>query len=158
MRLQVTTPAHILEVIAEGEGIVACVDVQRMEQVLGNLINNAIKYSPDGGLIAIALHGCGEQGIAEISIRDSGIGIPEVEQPRIFARFARAGNAKARGIGGTGLGLYLCRELVERHGGRIWFESAEGQGTTFHFTLPLDSKDQHDDEVAAPEQPGTGPD
>jgi signal transduction histidine kinase len=153
-RLQVTTPAHTLGVIAEGKGVVACVDVQRMEQVLGNLINNAIKYSPEGGPVTISLRACDDQGMAEISIRDAGIGIPEAEQPHIFARFVRADNAKARGIGGTGLGLYLCRELVERHGGRIRFESVEGQGTTFHFTLPLVRDDRRDNEVAATNQTG----
>jgi two-component system, OmpR family, phosphate regulon sensor histidine kinase PhoR len=136
-RLQVTAPNHTLAVTAERDAIMACVDVQRVEQVLGNLLNNAVKYSPDGGPIDVALDVCDEQGMAKLSIRDSGIGIPAAEQSRIFARFVRAENARARGIGGTGLGLYLCRELVERHSGRIWFESAEGQGTTFHLTLPL---------------------
>jgi signal transduction histidine kinase len=72
-----------------------------------------------------------------VSVRDGGIGIPLADQAHVFARFARAQNARAQGIQGTGLGLYLCRELVERHGGRIWFDSAEGRGSTFSFTLPL---------------------
>ena len=74
--------------------------------------------------------------MALLSIRDSGIGIPVQQQARIFGRFERADNARAYGIGGTGLGLYLCRELIERHGGRIWFESAEEQGSTFFIALP----------------------
>ena len=77
---------------------------------------------------------------ALLSVRDQGIGIPLHEQVQVFGRFARAGNAQAYGIRGTGLGLYLCRELVEAHGGRIWLESAEGQGSTFFVALPLASK------------------
>jgi signal transduction histidine kinase len=72
-------------------------------------------------------------------VRDFGIGIPAHQQRRIFSRFMRADNAHAHNIGGTGLGLYLCRELVERHDGRIWFESVEGQGSTFYVSLPLGS-------------------
>jgi len=77
---------------------------------------------------------------ALLSVRDQGIGIPLHEQAQVFERFARAGNAQAYGINGTGLGLYLCRELVEQHDGRIWFESAEGQGSTFFVALPLGSQ------------------
>jgi signal transduction histidine kinase len=74
---------------------------------------------------------------ALLCVRDYGIGIPAYQQGRIFSRFMRADNAHAHNIGGTGLGLYLCRELVERHNGRIWFESIEGQGSTFYVSLPL---------------------
>jgi PAS domain S-box-containing protein len=135
-RLAVTTETHRVLVTTEAEYLVAAIDVRRMEQVATNLINNAIKYSPAGGEICVAL--CERPaGYAELSVRDTGIGIPGDEQARVFTRFARAGNARAQGIHGTGLGLYLCRELVERHGGRIWFDSVEGQGSTFSFTLPL---------------------
>jgi len=72
-----------------------------------------------------------------VRISDQGIGIPASQQARIFGRFARAENAQSYGIGGTGLGLYLCRELVERQGGHIWFESAEGKGSTFWIAFPL---------------------
>ena len=72
-----------------------------------------------------------------LAIRDKGIGIPASQQARMFGRFVRAENARASEITGTGLGLYISRELVERHGGRLWFESAEGVGSTFFFTLPL---------------------
>ena len=77
---------------------------------------------------------------ALFSVRDQGIGIPLHEQTQVFGRFARAGNAQAYGIRGAGLGLYLCRELVEAHGGRIWLESIEGQGSTFFVALPLSSQ------------------
>jgi signal transduction histidine kinase len=101
------------------------------------VIGNAIKYSPDGGDIEITIREAREAQEVVIPIRDHGIGIPLHEQGRIFGRFARASNSGARKIGGTGLGLYLCRELVERHAGRIWFESVQGQGSTFFIALPL---------------------
>jgi signal transduction histidine kinase len=110
-------------------------DRERIEQVLMNLIGNAIKYSPQGGKIAIRIWDAGEQAVG-ISVQDEGIGIPASQQGQIFGRFMRADNAHAMSIHGTGLGLYLCRELVEQQGGRIWFESTEGQGTTFFLTLP----------------------
>jgi len=135
-RLAVTTSSHTIRVAAETDYLVVDVDVRRMEQVVTNLLNNAIKYMPDGGEIAVTLR-ASPAGYAELAVHDSGIGIPEAEQGRVFGRFARAANARAQGIHGTGLGLYLCRELVERHGGRIWFDSEEGTGSTFSFSLPL---------------------
>lgn len=141
-RFRVTTDKHIISIHAAQEHLVSEVDPRRIEQVVSNLINNAIKYSPDGGDIEIGLHkdekdkkdkgSCS----AILSVRDSGIGIPANSQGRIFGRFARADNASAANIGGTGLGLYLCRELVERQDGRIWFESVEGKGSTFFVSLP----------------------
>lgn len=117
--------------------LVAQVDGGRIEQVLVNLLTNAIKYSPDGGPVEVTLQvGAGGQE-ALLSIRDQGIGIPQAEQAQIFGRFVRASNGEAQGISGTGLGLYLCRELVAQHGGEIWFESSEGAGSTFFLRLPL---------------------
>ena len=78
-----------------------------------------------------------DQQCALFSIEDHGIGIPQHQHGRIFSRFMRADNAYMHEIGGTGLGLYLCRELVERHEGRIWFKSVEGEGSTFYVSLPL---------------------
>ena len=136
-RLQVTTEAHSISISAASEHIVAQIDPRRIEQVLGNLINNAIKYSPEGGDIDVAVREDLEANTAILSVHDYGIGIPVHQQANIFGRFVRADNARTREIGGTGLGLYLCRELVERHDGRIWFESVEGQGSTFYVSLPL---------------------
>jgi signal transduction histidine kinase len=107
----------------------------RIEQVLNNLLGNAIKYSPDGGEVAVAIQAGDAAETVTVRVSDQGIGIPANEQGRIFARFARAANAQE--IGGTGLGLYLCRALVERHGGAIAFTSSEGVGSTFIVTLPL---------------------
>ena len=81
-----------------------------------------------------------ETKLALLCVSDHGIGIPAQQQSLIFGRFARADNARAYEIGGTGLGLYLCRELVERHGGRIWFESIEEQSSTFFIALPIDTQ------------------
>ncbi|MGH2496953.1 MAG: ATP-binding protein [Ktedonobacteraceae bacterium] len=134
-RFQLTAEKHSITVNAIQEHIVSNVDPRRIEQVFSNLINNAIKYSPAGGEIAIALDE--DQQNALFSIQDHGIGIPQQEHGRIFSRFMRADNTQMYDIGGTGLGLYLCRELVERHGGRIWFKSVEGEGSTFYVSLPL---------------------
>lgn len=134
-RLQMTTERHHLSLLTSLEYLVADVDPRRIEQVLSNLVGNAIKYSPAGGTIEVTIREEAETKTALLSIRDSRIGIP-VQQARIFGRFERTDNARAYGIGGTGLGLYLCRELVERHGGRIWFESAEGQGRPSSLLFP----------------------
>jgi signal transduction histidine kinase len=136
-RLQVTSERHTLEIHAEAEYVVGEVDVQRIEQVVTNLLNNAVKYSPEGGRVEVTITEDQTAGEAHVAIADQGIGIPTDQQARIFSRFARADNARERGITGTGLGLYLSRELIERHGGRIWFESTVGYGSTFYITLPL---------------------
>ena len=136
-RFRVTTEQHRISVNATPEHIVIMADPRRIEQVLSNLMNNAIKYSPGGGDIDISVREDQTDKAALLSVHDNGIGIPVQQQNRIFSRFVRADNAYAHNIGGTGLGLYLCRELVERHGGRIWFESVEGQGSTFFISLPL---------------------
>ncbi len=136
-RAQVTAPNHVIAIHTEAEHIIVCIDVRRMEQVLTNLLNNAIKYSPEGGEVLLTIRRDQADGVAEISVQDHGIGIPAAQQARIFGRFVRADNANERGIKGTGLGLYLTRELVERHGGQVWFESEEDQGSTFFVTLPL---------------------
>jgi len=136
-RLQMTTERHLLTLATPVEHLVAQVDPRRLEQVLSNLIGNAIKYSPEGGAINVTIGEDEQEHAALLCVSDHGIGIPAQQHLLVFGRFARADNARAYGIGGTGLGLYLCRELVERHGGRIWFESVEGQGSTFFVALPL---------------------
>jgi two-component system phosphate regulon sensor histidine kinase PhoR len=141
-RLQVMTERHTISVHANSEYVVINADPRRIEQVISNLISNAIKYSPNGGNIDISVDTEMQTGMAMLRVHDQGIGIPAQQQAHIFGRFARADNARAFGIQGTGLGLYLSRELVERHGGRIWFESVEGQGSTFFVTLPLVSKEE----------------
>jgi PAS domain S-box-containing protein len=110
-------------------------DPDRLRQVLANLLDNAVKYSPQGGLVELSLAEKG--GRLRFSVTDRGIGIPPAEKERIFERFYRLDPNLTRGVGGTGLGLYICRELVRRMDGRIWVESRPGAGSTFSFELPL---------------------
>jgi signal transduction histidine kinase len=110
-------------------------DPDKLRQVLVNLTENAIKYSPNGGRIEVRVDRAGPA--MRFSVRDEGIGIPAEEQALIFERFHRLDPNMTRGVGGTGLGLYICRELVQRMGGRIWVTSSEGSGSTFSFDLPL---------------------
>jgi K+-sensing histidine kinase KdpD len=111
-------------------------DADRIEQVLSNLLENAAKYSPGDGAIALSL--AVEAGQAVVRVRDEGIGLAPGATEAIFEPFGRAANATSKHIPGLGLGLYICRDLIARHGGRIWAESpGEGRGTTFVVTLPL---------------------
>ncbi len=134
-RMRALSRAHVLTLDGPTDPILVSIDVMRVEQVVGNLLMNAIKYSPDGGPVEVRV--VVNPPDVVVSIHDHGIGIPAQQQMHMFNRFARADNAKEHGIAGTGLGLYLCRELIERHNGRIWFESTEGEGSTFSFALPL---------------------
>jgi two-component system sensor histidine kinase VicK len=109
-------------------------DPARLRQVFENLIGNAIKYSPGGESIEVSLRAKG-RGV-EVSVRDHGIGIPETDKVKLFGRFARAQNARALGISGTGFGLYLTKTIVEMHGGTITVDSVEGDGSTFRAFLP----------------------
>jgi PAS domain S-box-containing protein len=109
-------------------------DKDRARQVLVNLVDNAVKYSPSGGRVELGLEP--KDGAVLFRVVDEGMGIPEGEQRRIFEKFYRLDPNMTKGIGGTGLGLYICSELVERMGGRIWLESKEGKGSAFYFQLP----------------------
>lgn len=109
-------------------------DPMRLEQVLSNLCDNAIKFTPAGGRVTIDYVNHGPE--VEVSVSDTGIGIPEQELPRIFDRFYQVDASSTRRYRGTGLGLTICKHIVERHGGRLWVESIQGQGSTFRFTLP----------------------
>jgi PAS domain S-box-containing protein len=115
-------------------------DPNQLRQVIGNLVDNAVKYSPDGGEVRVAATANG--GSVRFSVSDTGLGIPSSEQRRIFEKFYRLDPNMTRGIGGTGLGLYISSELVRRFDGRIWVDSREGEGSTFHVELPTaaDSK------------------
>jgi signal transduction histidine kinase len=124
-----------LTVDVPAQPIYASVDVGRLEQIITNLLSNAVKYSPAGGEVRLLLHG-GEGG-ALIEVSDAGIGLPRENLETIFQPFGRAPNATRRSLPGMGLGLYICRTLVERQGGRIWATSGgENRGTTFGVWLP----------------------
>jgi signal transduction histidine kinase len=112
-------------------------DRDKVRQVLVNLVENAIKYSPDGGRVEVGVESQEENVL--FHVRDEGLGIPEDEQGRVFEKFYRVDPQMTRGVGGTGLGLYICNELVSRMGGHIWLESNPGEGSTFLFELPAAS-------------------
>jgi signal transduction histidine kinase len=128
-------------------------DPDMLRQVLANLVENAVKYSPEGGRVHVSLGR--HEGRVLFSVRDEGLGIPLREQERIFEKFFRLDPNLTRGVGGTGLGLYICRELVRRMGGRIWVASREGEGSTFFFELPAAGPEVRRDEQrsAAAEAP-----
>ena len=115
--------------------VVAEIDSTRIRQVLRNLYENALKYSPGGAPVRVHVWVEGHEG--RIAVQDEGIGIPDSDLPQLFQRFRRASNVDDRRFAGMGLGLYICREVIARHGGRIWAESKIGSGSTFHVALPL---------------------
>ena len=126
---------HALTYEGPAEDILVSGDRGRLAQVLTNLLENALKYSPLGGTVRVTLTHSG--GDAVVSVVDSGIGIPKEEQAHLFERFFRARNAPVSGFGGLGLGLYICRDIIDRHGGHIWMESELGRGSAFHVSLPV---------------------
>ena len=129
---------HVVANVAPGLPPVAA-DRIRVERILDNLIDNAIKYSPEGGEISVAVRS--EDTHMTVSVRDQGIGISPANVEKLFQPFGRLETAvHGLTIGGVGLGLVVCWHLVEAHGGKIWVESELGKGSTFYFTLPLNNK------------------
>jgi len=119
-------------------------DVEKMGLAIDNLLDNAIIYGPQGGVVVISLKETEKN--LEFSIKDTGIGIPAVQQKRLFTKFFRGTNAVKIDTEGTGLGLFITKNIIEAHGGKIWFESEEGKGTTFYFTLPkIEVKEEVED-------------
>ncbi|MBC7287900.1 MAG: CHASE2 domain-containing protein [Armatimonadetes bacterium] len=111
------------------------VDRAKFEEVLTNVVGNAVKYSPAGGEIRIAAQP--EGALMHFTVSDQGLGIPPHELPHIFEKFRRVRSEERKAVPGTGIGLYLCKQIIEGHGGQIWVESEPGRGTTVHFTVPL---------------------
>lgn len=111
-------------------------DLEKIRVALQNLVENAIKYTEKGGRVVISVR-ITEEKTLEVKVKDTGIGIPAEEQAKIFEKFYRATNAKNLHSIGSGLGLFTTKTIIERHGGKMWFESALGEGTAFFFTLPL---------------------
>lgn len=126
------------------------IDTDKMTQVIDNLLNNAIKYSPDGGTIRVGMKTTDAQLI--ISISDEGLGIPKKDLPRIFDRFYRVDKARSRAQGGTGLGLAIAKEIIKQHKGFIWAKSEYGKGSTFTIVLPYDKDAIKDDDWDSEEE------
>lgn len=124
--LSLEAPANLPNIMA---------DPEKISVVIQNLIDNAIKYTPSKGEIKIAM--TADKKLVKIAVRDTGVGIPEDQQKYIFKKFFRSDNAMRNQTVGTGLGLFIARSIVKESQGKIWFESKEGQGTTFFFTLPI---------------------
>jgi len=111
------------------------VDVEKIGLAISNLIDNAIKYTLAGGKVTVSLEYTKKE--IEFSVKDTGVGIPKDQQGRIFSKFFRGANVMRMETEGSGLGLFITKQIIEAHGGKIWFESEENKGTTFHFTLPI---------------------
>jgi signal transduction histidine kinase len=112
-------------------------DPEKISLVFQNLLDNAVHYTKTGGLVKISIDCLKNKKEILISVKDTGIGISKAQQKRVFTRFFRGTNAIKTETQGTGLGLFIAKNIVEAHGGRIWFESKENKGTTFYFTLPV---------------------
>jgi signal transduction histidine kinase len=131
-------PGLSLELSSEAPARLVAADGEKLEHVLVNLVENAVKYSPDGGRIEVRLEPA--DGHLRVTVQDEGLGIPAAEQAVIFDKFKRLDPNLTRGVGGTGLGLYICRELVQQMGGRIWVVSEPAKGSAFSFELPWASQ------------------
>lgn len=129
-------------------------DRRRLAEVLQNLLDNAIQYTLPGGQIVLSAESGQDEVVLTVS--DTGIGIPQADQPRIFERFYRVDVARSREAGGTGLGLAIAKHLVEVHGGRLWVESEVGQGSQFHFSVPLFEPEPHSPRSSANSTAGRG--
>ncbi|MBC8279663.1 MAG: hypothetical protein H8E48_02650 [Chloroflexi bacterium] len=139
MTLELVTPDALAQVWA---------DELRLSQIMVNLLGNACKYSPSGSSISVVVKSIGE--FAQIDVIDTGFGISTADQRNLFSRFYRTNNPSAQAVSGTGLGLYVTKQLVEAHGGQIWVESQEGKGSTFSLTLPFSSEiETHTNEPAS---------
>lgn len=152
---------HVVETVrswAEGKGVTIgeaypeksiqmVADPDRLTQVVTNLLGNAIKFTPEGGKISVEINpeqsapGMAEKPGVAVSVQDSGIGIPKQDQKRIFEKFEQVSLASPQGVSSTGLGLTIAKEIVELHGGRIWVDSSEGEGSRFTFAIPQRLKD-----------------
>jgi len=130
---QVTTTTKAHHIRIESEPVVVNADRVRLAQVLDTLLDNAIRYSPRGGVINVSVTAREDEAI--VCVRDHGVGIPRPKQKRIFERFYRAHTDTPHDYGGMGVGLYIAREVIAQHGGRMWFESEEGSGSEFCFSL-----------------------
>ncbi|MCX5703120.1 MAG: HAMP domain-containing sensor histidine kinase, partial [Candidatus Omnitrophica bacterium] len=116
----------------------ANIDPLRINQVLTNLLGNAVKFTPAGGDISVEARLSEEKSAIQVSVEDTGIGIAKEDIPKVFNKFYQVGERVSTDISGTGIGLSIAKEIVELHGGRIWVESEKGNGAKFIFTIPLE--------------------
>jgi signal transduction histidine kinase len=163
---QVQSQSEKHSIVIEGEmGLVVEADPVRIRQVLQNLLNNAVRYSPAGGRVTVrlgydstTLGADGSPRMAHLAVSDQGVGIPEKELGRVFEKFHRVDGELKQKVRGSGLGLAISQAIVEGHGGRIWVESRVGEGSTFQFTLPLIVEDELDEPIYDEEtMPGREP-
>jgi len=142
----VRSTAERLHLFAERQGLRIVLDLpdrvspvrgdeDRLGQVLVNLLHNAVKFSPNGGAIVAGVRETADE--ITVWVQDPGVGVPRADLARIFERFYKVDRARVRGRGGTGLGLSIARHVIDSHGGRIWVDSEEGEGSTFSFTIPI---------------------
>jgi PAS domain S-box-containing protein len=139
-RLDSLSPIHTVRALVPTDLPSVLADYDRLEEVLVNLVENAIKYSPKGGQVEISARTTSDEVI--VSITDEGIGVAEEDRDRLFERFSRLDSRLVRQMKGTGLGLFICKSIVEAHGGRIWAEQASGGGSRFSFSLPREQRAQ----------------
>ncbi len=133
-RVALTTKKHEIRVV-ESEPIIVQADRVRLERVLDKLLDNAVRYSPRGGLVEVTASVRGHEAV--VCVSDHGVGIAADKQDRIFERFYRAHTDTPHDYGGMGVGLYISREIIAQHGGRMSFVSTEGRGSRFCFALPV---------------------
>ena len=126
------------------------VDVEYMREILGNLVENAIKYTPEGGSVYVNVRGDGDRIL--INVTDTGAGIAADDLQHIFQKFYRADNSQTRTVGGTGLGLYLVKQRIEAMGGKVWAESSFGEGSTFYVSLPRLTGEEYEKRMIAYQQ------
>mgnify|MGYP001566327055 CR=1 FL=1 len=136
----VVARAHQVEVYLErsqDKEIKVSIDPVRLGLAVSNLIDNAIKYNVPNGQVMVAVER--KDGMVQVAIKDTGVGIPEEDLPKLFTRFFRAANVAKFSVDGSGLGLYIVKNIINEHQGKIWVESVLNRGSTFYFTLPLKS-------------------
>lgn len=120
--------------------IAAAIDAEKMSLVMANLLENAIQYNVPNGQVVISAERRADSPFIQVNVADTGIGIPQEDVSKLFTKFFRAENARTKITGGSGLGLYIVKNIIRRHGGQVWAESTFGRGSIFHFTLPTDSR------------------
>lgn len=120
--------------------IAAAIDAEKMSLVMANLLENAIQYNVPNGQVVISAERRADSPFIQVNVADTGIGIPQEDVSKLFTKFFRAENARTKITGGSGLGLYIVKNIIRRHGGQVWAESTLGRGSIFHFTLPIDPR------------------